>query len=333
MRIINRVNGLIDKAKSIPHQRILTYLFFVFLSTVFWFLRALSDNYRADIMYPVKYVNIPQNRVVIGKLPKRIELQVEAAGFNILGLKLRPKFPIKFDISSFLMNTTGKDSSFILTNAARTRLSNELNRNKRNFRIINISPDTIFFHFTEMISKNVKVKYQIPDENNIFAKQYTRNGSIILDPDSINISGPASILDSVNSVTTEPIELHNLTDTLQETFSLQKISHVVFSRKKVQVTIPVDKFTESSFLIPIQSYNTPDSLKIKTFPNSVRITYQVTLSYFDRVRAETFKPYIDYNEAKVSVNNKVNVKLYNLPDYIHSVKVYPGTVQFLIEKQ
>ena len=324
---------MIQKAKSIPHQRILTYLFFVFLSTIFWFLRALSDNYRADIMYPVKYVNIPENRVVIGKLPKRIELQVEAAGFNILGLKLRPKFPIKFDISSFLINTTGKDSSFILTNAARNRLSNELNRNKRNFRIINISPDTIFFHFTEMISKKVKVKYLIPDENNIFAKQYVQNGPVTIIPDSIKISGPASILDSVKSVTTEPIEPHNLTDTLQETYLIQKISHIVFSNKKVQITIPVDKFTESSFQVPVQSYNTPDSLKIKMFPNSVRITYQVTLSYFDRVRAETFRPYVDYNEAMASTNKKVKVKLYNLPDYIHSVKIYPATIQFLIEKQ
>ena len=58
------MNELFRKAKSIPHQRILTYLFFVVLSTVFWFLRALNDSYRADIMYPVKYVNIPENRVV-----------------------------------------------------------------------------------------------------------------------------------------------------------------------------------------------------------------------------------------------------------------------------
>ncbi len=333
IRIINRINRLIEKAKSIPHQRIFTYLFFVGLSTIFWFLRSLNDTYRADVSYPVRYVNIPANKVVIGKLPKRIDLEVEAAGFNILGLKLRPKFPVKFDVSSFLMNDSGTDSSFILTNAARNRLSDDLNRNKRNFRIITISPDTIFFHFTEISSKMVRVMYNIPDLQNIFAKQYTQNGPIVIDPDSIEISGPAYILDTVNNVKTVPIELTGVTDTLRDSYSLEKVNHVELSDKKVNITIPVDKFTESSFLIPVKSYNIPDSLTIKTFPNSVRITYQVTLSYFDRVRSETFKPYIDYQEAKASTNKKVNVKLYNLPDYIHSVKIYPATVEFIIEKQ
>jgi hypothetical protein len=112
---------------------------------------------------------------------------------------------------------------------------------------------------------------------------------------------------------------------------LKKINQVAFSKKKVRLIIPVDKFTELSYLVNINHLNVPDTLILKTFPNSVKITFRVTLSYFYKVSPDIFEPYVDFNEIETSISSKLKVMLNDVPEYIHSVTVYPSSVEYLIE--
>jgi hypothetical protein len=310
-------------------QKILIFLFFVIISIVFWLIRSLNQEYEADILYPVKYDDFPENKVLVNKLPEKLKLRVRAVGFTILGRKyIHFLSPLKFNVNSYSLNTIGTDSSYILTKTAREVLSNAL----ENIRILDISPDTLFFHFTDMITKKVEIRYNIVNFPDIFTKQYMLNGEIYSDFDSIIISGPSNIIDTLSYVCTEPIFLFNLSDTVHKSYQIEKIDQVAFSRKKVKITVPVDKFTELSHLIAIQHMNLPDSLILKIFPNSVRITYRITLSQYNKVREEMFQPYVDFNEVESSLNSKLKVFLNDTPEYIHSLVLYPSSVEFLIEK-
>ena len=306
-------------------------MFFVLLSTIFWFLRALSEDYKADITYPVKYINLPENKVLAGKLPDHLKLTIEAEGFTILRHRILPRLRLNFNLAPLNLNKIDNDSSFILTRNAINELNKTLNKNKTTIKILDVSPDTIFFHFTDMISKKCKVDYLIPEKNLLYAKQYMQNGPIAALPDSITISGPESILDTIYQVYTEPVKAGNLTDTLEKEIALQEIEQVEYSQKKVKLTIPVDKFTESSYIVPIKTFNAPDSISVITFPNSVKISYRVTLSYFEKAPEDLFTPYIDFTEANAEVN-KLKVKLSPLPEYIHSVNIYPTSVEYLIKR-
>ncbi len=328
LRILDQLPEKIVNFRIKYQQRILLFLFFVVLSTIFWVIRSLNEVYEADILYPVKYGGIPENKVLLSEPPDKLELKVRAIGRTILAHKysyfLRP---LKFNVSSFSLNTIGTDSSYILTKTAREALSRELG----DIQILEISPDTLFFRFTGMITKKVGIKHNIVNYPRIFAKQYTANGKILQIPDSIIVSGPNSILDTLNCVRTEPIVINNLNDTLERTYLLQRIEQVAYSRKKVKLVIPVDKFTEISYLVNIKHVNVPDTLVLKTFPNSVRITCRATLSYYDRVSPEIFEPYVDYNDIETSISSKLKVLIQNVPEYIQSLTLYPSSVEFLIE--
>ena len=310
-------------------QKIFIFLFFVLISVILWLVRALNQEYEADILYPVKYDDFPENKVLVNKLPERLKLRVKAVGFTILGRKyIHFLSPLKFNVNSYSLNTVGTDSSYILTKTAREVLSNAL----ENIQILDISPDTLFFHFTDMITRKVVIKYNIVGYPGIFAKQYMLNGNICFNPDSIIISGPSNIIDTLDCVFTEPITLYNLNDTVEKTYQLEKIDQVTFSRKKVKIIVPVDKFTELSYLIAIQHMNLPDSLSLKTFPNSVRITYRITLSHYNKVRPEMFQPYVDFHQVESALNPKLKVFLNDTPEYVHSLALYPSSVEYLIEK-
>ncbi len=328
LSILDQLPEKIINFRKKYQQKILLFLFFVVLSTIFWIIRSLNEEYEADILYPVKYGGMPENKVLLSEPTDRLKLRVKAVGRTILSHKysyfLRP---LKFDVSSYSLNTIGTDSSYILTKTAKEALAQELD----DIQILDISPDTLFFRFTEMITKKVGIKHNILNFPRIFAKQYMFNGNISYVPDSIIVSGPNSILDTLNCVYTEPITINNLNDSLVRTYLLERIGQVVFSRKKVKLVIPADKFTELSYLVNINHMNVPDSLVLKTFPNSVRITCRVTLSYYDRVKPEMFEPYVDYNDIETSISSKLKILLKDVPEYVHSLTLYPPSVEFLIE--
>jgi hypothetical protein len=328
LRILDQLPELITNFRRKYQQKILLFLFFVVLSTIFWIIRSLNEEYEADIQYPVKYGGMPENKVLLSEPPDRLELRVKALGRTILTHKFSYFLrPLKFDVSSYSLNTIGTDSSYILSGTAKEALARELN----DIQILNISPDTLFFRFSKMITKKVGIKHNIVNFPKIFAQQYMFNGDISFIPDSIIVSGPNSILDTLKCVFTEPITINNLNDSLERTCLLERIDPVVFSSKKVKLLIPVDKFTELSYLVDINHKNVPDSLLLKTFPNSVRLTCRVTLGYYDRVSPEMFEPYVDYNDIEKSISSRLKILIQDVPEYIHSLTLYPPSVEFLIE--
>jgi len=329
--LLNFLDNLPEKIANFRRkyqQKIFLFLFFVVLSTIFWIIRSLSEVYEAEILYPVKYDGIPENKVLVSEPPDKLKLKVKAVGRTILSRKysffLRP---LKFNVSSYFIYTTGTDSSYVLTKIAREALSQELD----NMTILDISPDTLFFRFTEMVTKKAGIKHNIVNYPKIFARQYMLNGKISFIPDSIIVSGPYSIIDTLKNVYLEPISINNLNDSIEESCVLKKIEQVTFSRKKVRMIIPVDKYTEHSYLASIKHVNVPDSVIIKTFPSSVRITYTITLSYYNKLEPAMLEPYVDYNSIESSMSSKLKVMLDDVPDFVHSITLYPSSVEFLIE--
>ncbi|MBA7517651.1 hypothetical protein ES705_09705 [subsurface metagenome] len=316
-------------------QKYLIFLFFLALSILAWFIRALSDTYDADIKYPVKYTNLPPDKVLLQAPTEKLLLRVRSDGYTILSTKLISKPPIDYDVNAFLLFSLSIDSTsvYTLTKYNRERLSLELNKKNKKFEILDISPDTLFFNFSRVKRKKICVKAQLKDMNTMFAQQHMLNGSVYTIPDSIEVTGPSSIVDTLSYMTTKLLHLVNLSDTTEKKVQIQKLSRLTYSLSKVKVVIPVDEFTESEFTIPVTQKNVPDSIILKTFPKTIKVKYLITLSNFDKVSSEMFEPYVDYDEIDIDMNSKIKIKLDSLPPYVHNVNITPRSAEFLIERK
>jgi hypothetical protein len=303
----------------------------VLLATVFWFFRSLSLDYEDVILYPVKYINIPENKVITNELPDKLSLKVKAKGRRILLSKLNLNLiPIKFDVNSFTLNNAAiPDSLYILTNSIKDILSEEL----EGIDILKIEPDTLFFHFTTMEVKRVAVRPNCNDWQHMFSPQYMINGTVMVEPDSIIISGPGSLLRNISFVPTEPLSFDGLTDTVVMTSALEKQDGISYSQKKVRITIPVDKYTQAEHFLPVIALNLPDSLQLKTFPERVKISYNITLSNYSRVDPEWIMPHIDYRDISGNPDEKLRLFLVDTPDMIRAVKFSPEKVEYLLTRQ
>ncbi|MFC2112318.1 hypothetical protein ACFLTA_03545 [Bacteroidota bacterium] len=318
-----------DRKKINLNKKVLIFFFFLLLSVLFWFLTALNKEYITSISYPVRYIRFPEDKVLVNDIPDRLELTVNASGFTLLSYKLRSRLtPIIFDVNSFSPNTFRNDPSsvYILSSLAKDGISRQLSNE---IEILDIHPDSLIFQFTGRTQKLVPV---LPDLDLRFEKQFMQVGPYVIEPDSVIISGPEVIIDSILGVETEVFSRTGINESFNHELKIRPINKIDFNPVEVWLQVPVEKFTEASLTIPIEVINLPDSLVLRTFPAKVDITCQVGLSAYETLNEHLFRAVIDYSDAGNLLGNKLQVNLIKVPEYIQALNYTPKSVEYILEK-
>lgn len=324
-------NQILGKIKIIKlPQKVFVFSFFLIISTILWFFNALNKDYSTVLNFPVAFVNMPENKVNTNELPAKLAITINADGFNILSHKFSSNFiPIKIDFNTLKINQlTPKDSSnlyFLTNNNISQNIESQFNKN---FKLLKIRPDSIFFNFTYITEKKVAVK--LTSEIN-YKHQFMPIKKSIFSPDSITIKGAATILDSINYIETEKLKLNKLSKNYYRQLPLVLRENIFYSQNSVDIEIEVEEYTEYKITIPIEIINLPKNEKIKIFPNKIKITYLVGFSRYDKISDQNFTAIIDYNLLKFSPSNKLKPQITINSDYIKSFTSEPSYVDFIIE--
>ncbi len=324
---IKNAFGKLTRVK--PDRRVMVFLFFVIISTIFWFLSALGRQYTSTIRYPVRYTNFPENRVMVGELPSSLELTVNAHGYTLLRYYVsRRIMPIVFDVNSFSLDPlpdTETSNFYILTSVATNRVAGQLGSD---IEILDIRPDTLFFNFTDMTRRRLRVR---PVTELVFDRQFMIKGNIGVEPDSVLVSGPASVIDTMQFVPTRKLARRGVSERIVQDIRLEDINMLEYSQNSVTVTIPVEQFTEASIRVPVELVNLPDTLSMKTFPPEVTVSYLVALTDYERVNPQSFRITVDYKSLPAGTG-RLPVNLMIQPDFVRAVRFSPESVDFIIER-
>lgn len=205
-------------------------------------------------------------------------------------------------------------------NRLSSQVSNEL-------KITEIQPDSLYFKFDRLIHKKVKVKPNITYE---LKKQYYISSEITTEPDSVEISGAESILDTIQFVATKAQHYKDLDKDIQRNVQLESSKNYSVSPSRVILKIPLEEFTEKQVVVPILVTDVPENVNVKLFPDKAKVSFLVGLSHFSDITANDFNlsvPYADIANKKEILKVKLNTE----PPNILSVTVNPEDVEYLIE--
>lgn len=306
-------------------------MIFLFLSGLFWLLNELSRESIADISYPVKYINLPGNKMLANEVPKRLRLKLQAPGYILLRFKLSSGLiPLNLDMESyFLKQLPGMNSSdyYLLTRELRGRFERRLSSN---ITIIDIQPDSLFFKFDSIINKKIQV---IPRVKYSMSRQFMLKQEFHTIPDSIVVSGPGLILDTLKTVSTVRISYNELNASVEQEVELTPVPRIEFSRETVVLFATVEQFTEANLKVPIKTINVPDSLVLKTFPSQASLSCIAGLSEYDKISSYVFQLEVDYLEIGQTLGGKLKVNITSAPEFVRSVRIHPMYVEFIIEKK
>ncbi len=163
-------------------------------------------------------------------------------------------------------------------------------------------------------------------------KQFTTRDGIQLDPDSVTVSGPDVILDTLAYVSTERVDMELLSKNYSDRVRLKKIQGLEYSSSRVHCAIELEKYTEVQLSIPIEVLGLPDTLVLQTFPSKIKFTGNVGLSKYERASNNNFRAVVDFSSLDEQ-SKELEVFVQNKPSYLLNYDYYPKTVEFLISRK
>ena len=295
------------------------------ISTFFWLLIKFSKEYTTLVNFPVNYISVPTD-MVWGEIPKNtLHISTTASGFQHLGYVLGSK---KINIDMSKIRNSGSDQYFLLPEE---QISSIIRQLPSNLELIYRSPDSIFFDLSKKISKKIPV---ILKDSLILESSYQFIEKTTISPDSITISGPASLVSQIEEVETELFFKENIRKNNSESVRLKplNIDKVEVSESSVNVSLSVEQFTQNTIEVQIIIRNVPEGYLLKIFPDNIAVTFNTSLSNFELINKSSFHVIADYNKIDEDNSQFIPLDLKLLNDKAELVKFEPSEVEFLLRK-
>ena len=307
-------------SSDLRKQKIKVFIIFIIISFLFWGITKFSKNYSALVYFDINYTNTP-DLVFIEPGYKNIEGYVNTSGFQLMIYRLIPK-TLKVDMS--LADYT-KSGGIIDLISQRRYLEDQINGS-----FLSFENDKLLFDYSDLMTKKIKVN--INTDINYASGYYNMNNSII-EPDSVEISGPESILNNLVFINTELISIDNVSDDLKMILNIEPIdSFIKIKPSKVFFHESVKRFTEQDFELQISVINVPDSIDIKLFPEKVQIIASFPIDLINKFNDKDFELTFDYSLTENVKFESIPIILTKTPKSFRNVRWDPKTISYLIKK-
>ncbi len=300
-----------------------TFLGFVLLALVFWFLQGLNDEVEGKFEVPVEVQNIPEKAILIDEFPATIEVKLRDRGTAMLNYLFNGVDPIHIDFQEY---EEGRTSIVLPPSQLRHVLQESLHPSTR---ILSMSLDTLRVAYTQNPGKRVKV---VVKSTITTSPQTVVSGDIQLNLDSVLVYGDYKELDKIQEVYTEDIRETMLNDTLRKKVAVNRIPHVRIIPDSVVVMIPVEEMISKTLEVPVVAHNLPDNWRITILPSTVQLTCVMPFSRFSQVNDSSFvlgveQPNLSRHSAKLGIN------VINAPAFVSNITLSQDSVDYILIEQ
>jgi len=301
------------------------FLMFLLCSGLIWFIDNLSESYIDNATFELEYTNIPDSLLLTKVSKERVDVKVQANGFQFLGFNIKNK-AVSIDLST-VSELNGK--FYIGQEVYRKQIDKQL----RSMTLLEIDKDTLFFNFTALTEKKVPVELNV---NIRMSQNFILDGALIIEPDSIIIKGPRNAIEKINGVTTLELEFPEEIANFSHEVKLYlnpEYDNVTYSANSVLLNGNVARFSEKIIEVPIKVVNLPDSIQIRTFPVNVSVLCRAKIDDLKNLDSAVFTVIADYNLIKDDNSKSIGLKLIKAPENLHSAQLAEEQVEFILKRQ
>lgn len=319
MKQVEQIKEDIEKKDK---SRFLTFLVFLIISTVLWFLIKLSKEYTTQAEYTLSYTEVPVNKWV-STPSQTVKFSFVADGFVTLRHHLVPKQKrvVEIPLSEVPYRLEGGFTYSYSSQYVADRLAHSLDIAAGN---ITINDDKQFFNMEDLQSKELIVK--VPLEVSM-QRQFQLYGQPEVVPDHVTVFGPKNMLDTLTQINTLPLQATNLSGPLHSVLALDLYDGAIRSEvSEVTVGIDVEQYTETDIEVPV---SISDSLELRFFPEKIRLKCMVPIRDFAGITPQSFLVQADTTQLH-RLQPLLDVRLLRVPDYVQVIKMEPTQVEYLI---
>lgn len=324
MKAVEQIIKTLDPVRK-NRMKLSVFLLFVFVSSILWLLIKLSDDYSMTTYLPVNLTDLPNDKWPGDQTGLNLKVTINSRGFVILrAAYLRNGRNLSVSLGSVPYRHSSQNEYYIRTANLRHLAAEAFNVNETN---IEFEETELRFILDNLAQKKVAVALNLAIS---YKQQYSHSSRPQLTPDSILVYGPANILDTMQVIKTQYLQLKDVDKDVSMPLLLDYNKHQIkLEPNQITLFIDVDRFTETSFIIPIQ---TPEQFNIKTFPDRVQVNFMVSLSDFNKVEAAQFSIALD--TTGISFNtNALKLEILQSPPMAKNISLSPESVEYIRIKQ
>ena len=307
------------------NKQFVVFLFFLFLSSIFWLIMTLNETYEREIKIPLRITAIPKNVVLTSAPTDTIKATISDKGWVILNYLYGNK--LKNISANFRNHDRGNGGGIISTADLRRMVEQQMEISSK---VISIKPEKLEFFYNNGERKRVPVRWAgrvIPDQLFFISE-------VEYQPDSVDVYASADKLDSIRAVYTEPLNYVSFRDSLSIECRLSHRSDVKVVPEIVHINFHTDVLTEEKMTgIPIVCVNLPTDKGLRTFPSKATVHFVAGVSHIRSLHPEDFLVVVDYNEIIDKKTEKCTLYLRKTPSGVSRATLEPKQVDYLIEEE
>jgi hypothetical protein len=305
--------------QNIKKRNYKAFIFILFFTMLIWLFVQMSKSYDDSISLSITLKEVPEN-IIIENPVHSLEVDIQQTGFKILFMSL---FNSSMDIHFNQLDSLNNRFVYV-TEKHKKEISKSLNLKPSD---IQMSIDSLVYKHFRLATKTLKVK---PNFKVDFAIGYDSTATFVFEPQFVKVSGNDSILNTIEHIYTKPKDFKKVSDTLKGSIRIQTIDSVSINYFDTEIDyfLPVSKFTEGSFEIPIEVSQTNTNQDIVIFPKTVNVNFKTSLANFERIDESGFKAIAKY----IPSEDFMILELVEQPKWVKNVTLDSFKVDYLIKK-
>lgn len=308
---------------KIWNKQFLIFLFFLALSSVFWIFQTLNETYEEDFQVPLELRNVPSNVVITTDLPENLHILLRDKGSQLLAYRYTRQFkPVVVDYNTY-SNPSGHVS--ILGNELQRQIAAQL---LPGTQMLGLKPDTLDFYYNFGQFKRVPIR----PLGEVRAGRLYSLAKTVYSEDSVTVYASREQLDTITAAYLQPFNLRNLTDTTHVKSNFVKVKGAKFVPAQIGVTFCIDRLVEKNIQVPVQQVNFPASKQLRTFPATVKVTFQVGMGLYRKITSENFVLVVNYEDLLKNKSTYCHLSLKTIPEGVSHVRISPQDVEYVIEE-
>ena len=293
-------------------------------ATTFWILNALNkDDYNTIVDFPVEFVYDQNQFVAVAGLPKTLEIEISGNGWDLL----RKYF--NFNSDSYPIELTNPAArNYILTGDLKRSLGEFLSPTQ----LVSVLKDSLKFNIDKI--KTIKVKPVLDSSSFSMANNFRIADQITFTPGTINLTGPTSILDSLEENFPVTLDENRINKPINKEIALtvpEELNKLVrIEQPKVTVKFDVVEFLEGNKRLKIKRLNFPKSVALADEDVMIMISYLVDERKSAELKDLEFEAVLDYYKRNKE-DSTITVQVRPMPDFLEQVVAQPAILKLKYE--
>jgi hypothetical protein len=300
-----------------------SFFFFLFFAVVIWIFVQFSKQYNEVVDIPVTYVNVPPDKLLEGDNPSVLKLRMEENGFKIAWFSIFPP-TLYVDVSKAVQQ---EHQLVYFIDDNRNEILSQLNINFEDSRFVK---DVLVVNFQQKKDKKLPVVSRIEVD---FAAGYSATKPLLVQPDSVRVSGPDALLDTLNRLYTHKLSLRKIKESVSGMIRIDTtgLENLTVYKPELSYSMDVEKFTEGSVQVPIELINVSDNLNVVIFPKETLLFYQVALKDYNKIVPSDFRVVADFSKVQES-QDFIIPEIVKRPGFTTNLRLNEKRIQFIIKK-